>query len=126
MLITALTVGGADIGSLIAADRRLPLVSFTGSTAAGRKVGSVVQARFGRSILELGGDNAITVLDDADSLLSLSLSRARALSFSLLFLLPLAFNYFIDGRRYLIVDLRWSTSRWQTAHLLGRCPLTSL
>jgi aldehyde dehydrogenase family 7 protein A1 len=58
--------GGADIGSLMANDVRIPLLSFTGSTAVGAKVASAVSARFGRHILELGGNNAIIVNQDAD------------------------------------------------------------
>ena len=42
------------------------LVSFTGSTHVGREVGVTVQRRFGRSLLELGGNNAIVAMDDAD------------------------------------------------------------
>jgi aldehyde dehydrogenase (NAD+) len=45
---------------------RMPLISFTGSTAVGRRVGSQVAERFGSTILELGGNNAIVVLEDAD------------------------------------------------------------
>jgi aldehyde dehydrogenase (NAD+) len=44
----------------------VPLISFTGSTSVGRKVASSVAARFGRTILELGGNNALVVMDDAD------------------------------------------------------------
>ncbi|XP_071845151.1 alpha-aminoadipic semialdehyde dehydrogenase-like [Apostichopus japonicus] len=58
--------GGKEIGEAIARDKRLPLVSFTGSTPAGHKIGMIVQERFGKSILELGGNNAILVMDDAD------------------------------------------------------------
>lgn len=47
-------------------DLRIPLISFTGSTATGKTVGEKVAARFGRSILELGGNNAIIVDDTAD------------------------------------------------------------
>jgi aldehyde dehydrogenase (NAD+) len=50
----------------MAEDHRFPLVSFTGSTAVGRKVGATVQQRFGRSLLELGGNNAIVVDETAD------------------------------------------------------------
>lgn len=57
---------GADLGARIAADRRIPLVSATGSCRMGREVGRVVAARMGRSLLELGGNNAIIVLEDAD------------------------------------------------------------
>ncbi|XP_063220901.1 alpha-aminoadipic semialdehyde dehydrogenase [Bacillus rossius redtenbacheri] len=64
--ICALCQGGTDIGEAMARDERLPLISFTGSCAAGHKVGTVVQERFGRHILELGGNNAIIVAEDAD------------------------------------------------------------
>jgi aldehyde dehydrogenase (NAD+) len=47
-------------------DRRVPLISFTGSTAMGRRVSQATATRFGRSILELGGNNAILVEPDAD------------------------------------------------------------
>jgi aldehyde dehydrogenase family 7 protein A1 len=58
--------GGADIGNLMANDTRIPLLSFTGSTAVGAKVATAVSSRFGRHILELGGNNAIIVNKDAD------------------------------------------------------------
>lgn len=64
--IVSMVCGGADAGETLAADRRVDLLSFTGSTEVGRKVGVTVQERFGRSILELGGNNAIIVMDDAD------------------------------------------------------------
>jgi aldehyde dehydrogenase family 7 protein A1 len=64
--ICSLVCGGADIGSAMANDKRVPLVSFTGSTQVGNKVGVAVQARFGKSLLELGGNNAIAVAEDAD------------------------------------------------------------
>jgi aldehyde dehydrogenase (NAD+) len=47
-------------------DERLPLISFTGSTAIGRHVAQTVAGRFGKAILELGGNNAIIVAADAD------------------------------------------------------------
>lgn len=64
--VCSLVCGGADIGQAMAEDERVDLLSFTGSTAVGRKVGTTVQSRFGRKILELGGNNAIIVMDDAD------------------------------------------------------------
>ncbi|KAK7086425.1 Alpha-aminoadipic semialdehyde dehydrogenase [Halocaridina rubra] len=64
--ISALCCGGADIGSAIAKDERVPLVSFTGSTNVGKQVALMAQERFGRHLLELGGNNAIVVDDDAD------------------------------------------------------------
>lgn len=90
--VAALCCGDTDIGKALVSDTRVPLVSFTGSTAVGRNVGVVVQVglrtetlapcdsvrnlsltvwlspqeRFGKSILELGGNNALIVHDDAD------------------------------------------------------------
>lgn len=57
---------GSDVGNLILDDERIPLVSFTGSTATGKTVAARVASRFGRSILELGGNNAIVVTEHAD------------------------------------------------------------
>lgn len=57
---------GHDIGQRMIEDRRLPLISATGSCRMGEIVGPAVAARMGRSILELGGNNAIIVMDDAD------------------------------------------------------------
>jgi aldehyde dehydrogenase (NAD+) len=54
------------VSEKLVADRRIPLISATGSTRMGRQVGRVASERFGRTILELGGNNAVLVLDDAD------------------------------------------------------------
>jgi aldehyde dehydrogenase (NAD+) len=62
----ALVLGHGDAGAWMADDPRLPLISFTGSAAVGRKVAAQVAGRLGRSLLELGGNNAVIVLDDAD------------------------------------------------------------
>ncbi len=56
----------AAIGERMTADERLPLISFTGSIRAGKRVAQRVAARLGRSILELGGNNGIIVSADAD------------------------------------------------------------
>jgi len=64
--ICSMVCGGAEIGEAMAKDTRIPLVSFTGSTEVGNKVGVMVQERFGKSLLELGGNNAIIVDEDAD------------------------------------------------------------
>jgi aldehyde dehydrogenase (NAD+) len=56
---------GSVIGARMASDRRLPLISFTGSTTVGRTVAQAVAGRLGRTILELGGNNAIVVAEDA-------------------------------------------------------------
>ena len=56
----------SSLGERMAADKRLPLISATGSTRMGRNVGQVVAERFGKSLLELGGNNAIIVMEDAD------------------------------------------------------------
>ena len=62
---------GAAIGASMAGDRRLPLISFTGSTRTGRRVATTVAERLGRTILELGGNNGVIVMDDADLNLAL-------------------------------------------------------
>ena len=64
--VFTLAVGGPEVGRQLVADARLPLISFTGSTATGRAVAQAVAARLGRTILELGGNNAIVVTADAD------------------------------------------------------------
>lgn len=64
--LVQVVVGGPKVGEALADDPRLPLVSATGSTAMGRKVGPRVAARFGRCLLELGGNNAMIVAPSAD------------------------------------------------------------
>ena len=57
---------GRDVGELLLNDPRLPVISFTGSTSIGRHVSEAVARRFGRAILELGGNNGIIVAPDAN------------------------------------------------------------
>ena len=64
--VSCLVIGGADLGQLMTADKRVPLVSATGSTRMGRAVGEAVAKRLGRSLLELGGNNAIIIAPSAD------------------------------------------------------------
>jgi aldehyde dehydrogenase (NAD+) len=65
--ICSLAIGkGSDIGDLINRDPRIALVSYTGSVPGGRHVGLLVQERFGRHILELGGNGAVIVSDKGD------------------------------------------------------------
>lgn len=65
--VFSLIIGdGAGIGEALAGDERIPLISATGSTAMGKRVGQVVGGRLGRSILELGGNNAIILTEHAD------------------------------------------------------------
>src|SRR3990172_11157577 len=62
-----LVVGkGSEVGDRLINDHRVPLISATGSCNVGEKVGVAVAKRLGRSLLELGGNNAVIVLDDAD------------------------------------------------------------
>jgi aldehyde dehydrogenase (NAD+) len=62
-----LVIGASNpIGETLIQDRRIPLVSFTGSTEVGRHVSEAVASRLGRTILELGGNNGIIVMDDAN------------------------------------------------------------
>jgi aldehyde dehydrogenase (NAD+) len=68
-----------EVGERLTADRRVPLVSATGSVRMGKRVGEVVAARLGRTILELGGNNAVVVSDRADLDLAL-----RAIAFGAL------------------------------------------
>jgi aldehyde dehydrogenase (NAD+) len=58
--------GGADIGELLTTDTNVPLISATGSTRMGKIVGVKVAERFGKSLLELGGNNAIIITQNAD------------------------------------------------------------
>jgi len=64
--VSSVVNGGRDIGELMSNDTRIPLVSATGSTRMGKAVGAAVGARLGKSLLELGGNNAIIVTDNAD------------------------------------------------------------
>ncbi|OYX01894.1 MAG: aldehyde dehydrogenase family protein, partial [Caulobacter vibrioides] len=75
--LSSVVLGARDAGERLARDPRIPLVSATGSTRMGRAVAPMVAERFGRSILELGGNNAMIVAPSAD--LSLAL---RAIVFS--------------------------------------------
>jgi aldehyde dehydrogenase (NAD+) len=65
-IFTLAAGSGRTVGEAMLNDARLPLVSFTGSTAIGRHVAGTVAGRFGRTILELGGNNAIIVAEDAN------------------------------------------------------------
>ncbi len=64
--VSCLVVGERELGEKMAADGRIPIVSATGSTRMGKAVGAAVGARLGRSLLELGGNNAIIISKDAD------------------------------------------------------------
>jgi len=65
--IFSLVIGsGSSIGETMINDENIPLISFTGSTSMGRHVSQVVAGRFGKSILELGGNNCIVVDETAD------------------------------------------------------------
>ncbi|MBU0710307.1 aldehyde dehydrogenase family protein [bacterium] len=57
---------GSEVGELMINDKRVPLISMTGSTAMGKRIGEAVGKRLGRTILELGGNNAIIVTENAD------------------------------------------------------------
>lgn len=64
--LSAVVIGGHGVGKAMAGDRRLPLISATGSVAMGRAIGQIVASRLGRSLLELGGNNACIVTPSAD------------------------------------------------------------
>jgi aldehyde dehydrogenase (NAD+) len=70
--IFSLVIGkGATIGEKILNDKRVPLISVTGSTSVGKHASEVISKRFGKVILELGGNNAIIMTQDADLKLAL-------------------------------------------------------
>jgi aldehyde dehydrogenase (NAD+) len=65
--LTCVVIGkGSSVGEVMINDHDLPLISFTGSTKMGRRIGGIIGERLGRSILELGGNNAIIISDKAD------------------------------------------------------------
>jgi aldehyde dehydrogenase (NAD+) len=74
--LCALLIGRREVGETLADDPRIPVISATGSTRMGRDVGARVAQRFGRTILELGGNNASIVTPSADLDLTL-----RAIAF---------------------------------------------
>jgi aldehyde dehydrogenase (NAD+) len=69
--VNCLIQGGREVGEWLSNDTRIPLVSATGSTRMGKALSAAVAARLGRSILELGGNNAIIISKDADLDMSL-------------------------------------------------------
>jgi len=64
--VSNLVIGERELGEKLANDVRIPLISATGSTRMGKAVGAAVGARLGRTLLELGGNNAIIISKDAD------------------------------------------------------------
>jgi aldehyde dehydrogenase (NAD+) len=75
--ILGLVIGKADVGEALASSQKIPLISATGSTRMGRAVAQTVAKRLGRSLLELGGNNAMIVTPSADLELAL-----RAITFA--------------------------------------------
>ena len=69
--VFSMIAGGPDIGQKMAADKRVPLVSATGSTRMGKAVAETVSRRLGKSLLELGGNNAIIVSRHANMQLAI-------------------------------------------------------
>lgn len=69
--VSVIINGGREVGEWMSHDTRIPLVSATGSTRMGKAVGAAVGQRLGRSLLELGGNNAIIISDKADLDMSL-------------------------------------------------------
>lgn len=65
-VVTTVIGSGATIGERLIQDKRISLVSFTGSTSIGRGIATTVHSRFGTTILELGGNNSLIVMDDAN------------------------------------------------------------
>ena len=65
-VVVGMVASGKDVGDLMLDDPRIPLISFTGSTQVGKIVSERVHKRFGKTILELGGNNAMIICEDAD------------------------------------------------------------
>ena len=65
-VLTLVIGSNEEVGERMLIDKRLPLISFTGSCDIGRRVAEIVGARLGRTLLELGGNNAIIAMNDAD------------------------------------------------------------
>ena len=64
--ISCIVTGNYEVGEMMTNDKRMPLISATGSSRMGRIVGATVASRFGKSLLELGGNNAIIITPTAD------------------------------------------------------------
>ncbi len=64
--VSCVITGGREAGEWMSADQRIPLISATGSTRMGKALASVVASRLGKSLLELGGNNAIIISEQAD------------------------------------------------------------
>lgn len=64
--VSSLIIGDREAGEWLCRDERIALISATGSTRMGKEVGAIVAQRFGKSLLELGGNNAIIISDQAD------------------------------------------------------------
>lgn len=75
--LSQLLIGGREIGEALSADPRVPLISATGSTRMGKAVAQAVAGRLGRSLLELGGNNAMIVTPSVDLEMAV-----RAIAFS--------------------------------------------
>jgi aldehyde dehydrogenase (NAD+) len=69
--VSCIINGGREVGEWMSHDKRMPLISATGSTRMGKAVGAAVGERLGRSLLELGGNNAIIISEHADLDMSL-------------------------------------------------------
>ncbi|MGB1932365.1 MAG: aldehyde dehydrogenase family protein, partial [Flavobacteriales bacterium] len=64
--ISCIVTGNYEVGEMMTNDKRMPLISATGSSRMGQIVGATVAGRFGKSLLELGGNNAIIITPTAD------------------------------------------------------------
>lgn len=64
--VLTIVQGDIDVGTRMVEDKRIPLISFTGSTRVGKIIQQKVSERFGKTLLELGGNNAAIILEDAN------------------------------------------------------------
>jgi aldehyde dehydrogenase family 7 protein A1 len=64
--VVTVVQGDVEIGNKMVEDKRIPLISFTGSTRIGKIIRQKVDERFGKTLLELGGNNATIIMEDAN------------------------------------------------------------
>ena len=118
-IFTLIIGSGKTVGDRMVRDKRVPLISFTGSTPMGKSIGGIVGERLGSTILELGGNNAIIVDEDADLSLAIpailfgavGTAGQRCTSTRRVFVQKNAFNKVADGLNQLTgrcpSEIRW-------------------
>jgi len=110
--VSNIIIGGRNVGEWMSADTRVPLVSATGSTRMGKAVGAAVGQRLGRSLLELGGNNAIIITEHADLNIALVAASFGAVG--------TAGQRCTSTRRLIIHEKIYNTFRDKLVHAYGQ------